>query len=206
MTEINAMIIGLTGSIGSGKSTAAKRLAQLGALVLDADAICRTLVEPGSRGLAEIINEFGRGVTDENGALDRAALAAVVFNDAHKRLALNAILHPMVLETLRLRAAQSAALEPLRSVVWEVPLLIECGWHEYCDEVWLVTAPREVRAARITARDGCTADDAYRRMDAQLSDAEKAKYATLILDNASDEAALFRLVDEAYARIWGDRA
>lgn len=200
------MIIGLTGSIGSGKSTAAKRLAALGALVLDADAICRELVEPESPGLARIKAAFGPGVTNENGGLNRPALAAIVFADAQKRYALNAILHPMVLDTLERRAAESMKAAPLRPVIWEVPLLIECGWYEHCDAVWLVTAPRKVRAERIVARDGCTREEALRRMDAQLGDDEKAKHADVILENAADEAALERLVDGAYRSLSGGGA
>ena len=150
------MIIGLTGTIGSGKSTVSARLAKLGALVLDADTISREAVKKGADGLNKIAEVFGKEVIDANGELDRKALAGIVFSDESKRLILNGIIHPQVLKALKERTHGEKALNPDRMIVWDVPLLIEVGWVEYVDSVWLVTAPEQTRINRITARDGCT--------------------------------------------------
>lgn len=200
------MIIGLTGSIGSGKSTASDRLAFLGAHVLDADAISRAVTEPGGDALPAIRALFGKGVFGGNGALDRHALAAIIFADAGKRRALNGIIHPLVLQSMQKSTAALYKKDPGAVVIWDVPLLIEVGWRRYCDEVWLVRAGRETRVARVVARDGCTPQEALARIQAQMSDAEKARFADEIVDNNGDIASLFVRVDALYARAAGKNA
>ena len=123
------MRIGLTGGIASGKTTVSRRLAELGAAVLDADAFARIAVEKGSEGLKEIVKAFGGGMLDSDGCLDRRKLGAAVFGDEAVRLRLNGILHPAVRAGM-LRAAEAAEESGFRVIVFDVPLLIECGWQE----------------------------------------------------------------------------
>lgn len=193
------MIIGLTGTIGSGKSTVSARLAKLGALVLDADTISREAVKKGADGLNKIAEVFGKEVIDANGELDRKALAGIVFSDESKRLILNGIIHPQVLKVLKERTHGEKALNPDRMIVWDVPLLIEVGWVEYVDSVWLVTAPEQTRINRITARDGCTIKQAQSRICAQMSEEEKARFSNEIIDNGGSLEQLYQRVDALYS-------
>ena len=193
------MIIGLTGTIGSGKSTVSARLTKLGALVLDADTISREAVKKGADGLNKIAEVFGKEVIDANGELDRKALAGIVFSDESKRLILNGIIHPQVLKALKERTHGEKALNPDRMIVWDVPLLIEVGWVEYVDSVWLVTAPEQTRINRIMARDGCTIKQAQSRICAQMSEEEKARFSNEIIDNGGSLEQLYQRVDALYS-------
>lgn len=193
------MIIGLTGTIGSGKSTVSARLAKLGALVLDADTISREAVKKGADGLNKIAEVFGKEVIDANGELDRKSLAGIVFSDESKRLILNGIIHPQVLKALKERTHGEKALNPDRMIVWDVPLLIEVGWVEYVDSVWLVTAPEQTRINRIMARDGCTIKQAQSRICAQMSEEEKARFSNEIIDNGGSLEQLYQRVDALYS-------
>ena len=193
------MIIGLTGTIGSGKSTVSARLTKLGALVLDADTISREAVKKGADGLNKIAEVFGKEVIDANGELDRKALAGIVFSDESKRLILNGIIHPQVLKALKERTHGEKDLNPDRMIVWDVPLLIEVGWVEYVDSVWLVTAPEQTRINRIMARDGCTIKQAQSRICAQMSEEEKARFSNEIIDNGGSLEQLYQRVDALYS-------
>lgn len=192
------MLIGLTGSIGAGKSTVAARLKALGAYVIDADEIAREVSSRGSEGLGEIVSTFGEGVLQADGMLDRKKLAAIVFAEEKKRLALNAILHPRILNAMRERAAEVLAAKKTAVVVYDMPLLIETGEYARVDSVWLVTASDETRIARVMARDACTRDEARRRIAAQMPQQEKRAYAHEIIDNSGDLNALYARVDALY--------
>ncbi|HEV8625468.1 MAG TPA: dephospho-CoA kinase [Acidimicrobiia bacterium] len=188
--------VGLSGGIGSGKSTVARALARRGAIVIDADAIAREVVEPGEPGLAAVVDRFGPEVLDSEGRLDRPRLAALVFDDAGARADLNAIVHPRVAaETARrIAAAPSDAV-----VVIDVPLLVEAARSGY-DAVVIVEAPEAVRLERLVGR-GMAPDDARRRMSAQASDADRRKVADVILDNAGSEEDLERQIDALWAQL-----
>ena len=188
--------VGLSGGIGSGKSTVARALARRGAIVIDADAIAREVVEPGEPALAAVIERFGAGVLDSAGRLDRPKLAALVFDDAAARADLNAIVHPRVAaETARrIAAAPSDAV-----VVLDVPLLVEAARSGY-DAVVIVEAPEEVRLERLVGR-GMSSDDARRRMATQASDAERRKVADVVLDNSGSPEDLVRQVDALWAQL-----
>lgn len=194
------MIIGLTGTIGSGKSTVSEHLKSLGALVLDADIISRQVVELGTTGLEQIIALFGGCVINPDGTLNRKAMAKLVFADEEKRLLLNSIIHPAVLNTLKDKTEAETEKNPNRVIVWDVPLLIEVGWNEFVDSVWLVTAPENVRIERIIRRDNCTAEQAEMRIRAQMSEDEKLKYSNNVIDNGSTLEKLYAQVDELYKR------
>jgi dephospho-CoA kinase len=188
--------VGLTGGIGSGKSTVARALARRGAVVIDADAIAREVVEPGTPGLAAVVERFGAGVLDGDGRLDRPKLAALVFADPAARTDLNAIVHPRVAaETARrIGAAPSDAV-----VVIDVPLLVEAARSGY-DLVVVVEAPEAVRLERLVGR-GMDPDDARKRMGAQATDAERRKVADVVLDNSGTEDDLERQIDALWAQL-----
>ena len=192
------MLIGLTGSIGAGKSTVAARLKALGAYVIDADEIAREVSSYGSEGLTAIVSGFGEGVLQVNGTLDRKKLAAIVFAEDEKRLALNAILHPRILNAMRERAAGVLAADKNAVVVYDMRLLIETGEYMHVDSVWLVIACDETRIARVMARDACTKEEALRRIAAQMPQEEKRAYAHEIIDNSGDLNALYARVDALY--------
>ena len=189
--------IGLTGGIGSGKSTVSALLAARGAVIIDADRIAREVVEPGTPGLARIVEAFGDGVLAVDGSLDRAALAAVVFADPDARRRLDGIVHPLV----RARATELAAAAPPDSVVVnDVPLLVETGQASSYDLVLVVEADPATRVSRLVQR-GLTAEDARARIAAQASDGQRRAVADVVLDNSGTPEQLVEQVD----RFWAER-
>jgi dephospho-CoA kinase len=192
--------IAVTGGIGSGKSAVTSRLAELGAVVVDADALAREVVEPGTPGLAAVVEEFGADVLRPDGSLDRAALAALVFSDPERRAALEAIVHPLV--GRRSQELLDAA-PPEAVVVYDVPLLAESahlGRVEGFDAVVVVEAPVETRVQRLVAR-GLAEDDARARIAAQATDAERRAIADHVLDNSGGLEALDAAVDRLWAAL-----
>ena len=189
--------IGLTGGIGSGKSTVSALLAQRGAVIIDADRIAREVVEPGTPGLAAVAAAFGDGVVGPDGGLDRPALAAVVFADPEARARLDAIVHPLV----RARAVEVAAAAPPDAVlVHDIPLLVETGQASRYDLVLVVHADLGTRVARLVAR-GMTEHDARARIAAQATDEQRAAVADVVLDNSGTREELAAQVD----RFWAER-
>ena len=189
--------IGLTGGIGSGKSTVTALLAARGAVVIDADRIAREVVEPGTPGLAAVVEAFGEQVLRDDGSLDRPALAAIVFADAEARRRLDGIVHPLV----RARAAELAAAAPGDAVVvHDVPLLVETGQAGGYDLVLVVQADPGVRVRRLVRR-GLSEADARARMAAQADDEQRRAVADVVLDNSGTEAELAAQVD----RFWAER-
>jgi dephospho-CoA kinase len=192
------VMVALTGGIGSGKSTVAERLARRGAVLVDADAIAREVVEPGTPALAALAERFGDGILAGDGTLDRGALARVAFADDESRAALEGITHPAINDefTRRLRDAPADAI-----VICDVPLLVEStqARSRGYELVIVVEAPRDVRLQRLEAR-GVPRDDAERRMAAQASDEDRRKLATYVIDNGGDLATLEPQVDA----VWRD--
>jgi dephospho-CoA kinase len=196
-TVRNVLRIGLTGGIGSGKSTVSALLAARGAVVIDADRIAREVVEPGSRGLAAVVDAFGDGVLAPDGSLDRPALAGVVFADPGARARLDGIVHPLV----RARAAELAAAAPPDAVVVnDVPLLVETGQAASYDLVLVVEADPDTRVARLVRR-GLTEEDARARIAAQATDEQRRAVADVVLDNSGTPEELAVQVD----RFWAER-
>ena len=189
--------IGLTGGIGSGKSTVSALLAERGAVIVDADRIAREVVEPGTPGLAAVVAEFGESVVGPDGGLDRPALAAVVFADPEARARLDGIVHPLV----RARAAEVVAAAPPDAVlVHDIPLLVETGQAGRYELVLVVQADLDTRVARLVAR-GMTEDDARARIAAQATDEQRAAVADVVLDNSGTREELAAQVD----RFWTER-
>jgi len=196
--------IGLTGGIGSGKSTAAARFAELGALVIDADALAREVVEPGTDGLAAVVAEFGEQVLDADGRLDRPALARLVFGDEAARGRLNAIVHPRVRAST---AGLIAAAPPGTVVVQDVPLLVETEQAGAYDLVVVVEAPEERRVQRLAADRGMSAEDVRARMASQATDEQRRAVADVVLVNDGTPEDLRAKVDALWAdRIAGNRS
>jgi len=190
-------VIGLTGGIASGKSTAARTLAELGARIVDADAVAREIVAPGQPALAEIVRTFGRDMLLPDGTLDRKRLGAVIFADADKRRALNAITHP------RIAAETQARLSELREAgervaIYEAALLVENGVHKALDGLIVVVCDEATQLARLSSRDGYAEADARARVAAQAPVADKIAAATWVVDTSGP------LTDtkKQLARIW----
>lgn len=191
------IVFGLTGGIGSGKSSVARRLRQRGVPLIDADELARAVVEPGSPALARIFATFGAELARADGTLDRARLGARVFGNESERRALNAIVHPAVRAAARERFAEigrnGAALSG-----YEVPLLYEVGLDHELSPVIVVTAPLAARLERIQLRDGLSEAEARARVEAQMPLEEKARRADYVIDNAADERALTAATDRAF--------
>jgi dephospho-CoA kinase len=189
--------IGLTGGIGSGKSTVAGLLAARGARIIDADRIAREVVEPGTPGLEAVVAAFGPGVLTPEGALDRPALAAVVFADPDARRRLDGIVHPLV----RARAAELvAAAPPDAVVVQDVPLLVETGQASSYDLVLVVEADLDTRVRRLVGR-GLPEEDARARIAAQATDEQRRAVADVVFDNSGTVEDLETHVE----RFWAER-
>ena len=184
-------VVGLTGGIGSGKSSLAAAFAARGVPVVDADVVARRCVEPGSPGLAAVVRRFGPTVLSADGSLDRAALAGVVFADAMARRDLEAITHPCIRDGIddALGALRDADDAPAVAVV-EHPLLVETGAHERVDTVVVVEAPVEVRVQRLVTRRGMVEADVRARIAAQVDDATRRAVADVVVVNDGDSARL----------------
>lgn len=186
------ILIGLTGGIGSGKSTVSARLAELGARVVDADAIVRDVQAPGTEVFAAIVERFGDDVVAEDGSLDRPALAAKVFNDTDELKALNAIVHPAV--GVGIAEALAAAAETDDVVILDVPLLVESGRDDMAAMV-VVDLDPEIAVARLIEHRGFTEEDARARMSRQASRDERLAKADKVLDNNGSVEDLIAQVD-----------
>jgi dephospho-CoA kinase len=193
-------LIALTGGIASGKSTIARRLAELGAVVVDADALAREVVEPGEPALEAVRSAFGDDVIREDGTLDRPALGRIVFSDPAKRHVLNGIVHPAVLH--RSHAAFRNAFDHDRSavVVYDVPLIDARGVAEF-DRVVVADAPVDVRVERLVSLRGMTEEDARARIAAQLSDEERRALASDVIDTGGALEHTLSQVDALWSQL-----
>lgn len=194
------MRVGLTGGVASGKSTVSAMLADLGAVVIDADVIAREVVAPGTDGLAEVAAAFGESALTAAGELDRPAVGAIVFVDEAKRRALEGIIHPRV----RARAAEMEAAAPPGSlVVHDIPLLTETGQADTFDAVIVVDVPAELQLDRLVRLRGMTAADAEARVAAQASREQRLAVATHVVDNTGTLEELRERVADVYADLAG---
>lgn len=194
-----ARLIGLTGGIGTGKSTVSAMLRGLGAAVVDADEGARAVVEPGTPGLRAVAEEFGPGVLAPDGRLDRAALAEIVFRDPERRARLNAITHPLVGAWAAERTAD-AIVRGARIVVHDVPLLFENQRQGQFERVILVYAPDEVAVRRLLEK-GMTEEQARARIAAQMPIEEKRRLADYVVDNSDGLPDTERQVRELWRQL-----
>jgi len=187
--------VGLTGGIGSGKSEVSRRLARLGAVVIDADVLAREVVQPGSDGLRAVVAELGPGVLDAGGGLDRSAVGERVFADSEARRRLERVIHPRV----RQRAAEIEATAPADAVVvHDIPLLVETGGDEDFDVVVVVDVTEVDQVRRLMHARGVTAEQAQARIDAQATRCQRLAAADIVVENTGTLADL----DAAVAQLW----
>jgi dephospho-CoA kinase len=190
--------VGLTGGVASGKSTVSAMLAELGAVVIDADLLAREVVAPGTDGLREIVDAFGPEVLTDDGHLDRPAMGALVFADESARRKLEAIVHPQV----RARGAElEAAAGADAVVVHDIPLLAETGQGAAFDAVLVVDVPVEVQVDRMTALRGMSREDADARVRAQATRQQRLAVATYVIDNTGTLEDLRDKVTEVFERL-----
>ena len=189
------MRVGLTGGVASGKSTVSTMLAELGAIVIDSDALAREVVLPGTPGLAAVVEAFGPEILTEDGTLNRPALGAIVFNDEEKRRVLEGILHPLIGER---SAALANSAGPDDLVVHDIPLLAEAGIADTFDAVIVVDVPVDVQIDRMLRDRGWTQEDAESRIAAQASREDRLAVATYVIENTGSLDDLRARVREVY--------
>jgi len=197
-----AYVIGLTGNIGTGKSTVGRMLAELGARVIDADQVAHEAMRPGGPAFQAVLDAFGPGILGADGSIDRVRLGGIVFRDAAALKRLEALVHPAVIAEVDARIAR--AEEPV--VVVEAIKLIEAGMHRRYDALWVITAPRELQIARLMRERGLTEEEATLRVDAQPPQEEKAARADVVIVNDGGLDELWQRVEEEWSRIQDGQA
>lgn len=195
--------IGLTGGIASGKSTVSAELRRLGLPIFDADAEAKLAVAKGSEGLAQVIAALGSEYLTDEGELNRAKVAERVFQDKNALKTIEAIIHKIVWARAEQFMQENRSAEKQLAVL-DVPLLIECGWHKLVDSVWLVAVSRKQQIERAMLRSGMTSDEVEARIAAQMSLAEKKKYADIVLDNSGTLEETLAAVHKELAQLTGD--
>lgn len=193
-TDNHEILIGLTGGIASGKSTVSSMLAAKGLPIVDADKVARQVVEPGTKGLRDIANQFGPQMIDQNGQLDRHHLAEVVFDDPAKRRVLNQILQPTIKDEIH-RQVESYRSDGQRIIVLDIPLLFETGYAADCDRIVVVNVKEDVQLKRLMARNGYNQTEALERIRAQMPLKAKAARADVVIDNNGNRQDLKKAVD-----------
>lgn len=194
--------LALTGGIGSGKSTVAKMLAVHGAIIIDADAISRSLMEPGRPVLAQTVEAFGTDILDDHGRLDRPKLAAKVFGDEQALARLNGIVHPAVrAESARQRQEALDADPDGAIIIQDIPLLVETGQTDKFEGVIVVHTPQDIRLERLVESRGMSTDDAQSRMNNQATDEQRKEVADWIIDNSGDLEHTQNQVEELWATL-----
>lgn len=189
-------IIGLTGGIGTGKSTVSQYLKEQNFAIVDADLISRQVVEPGMPLLADLEAAFGSNIILDDGSLDRKGLAAIVFNDKEQKKKMESIMHTAILAEMRRQMDDYAAEGTHKGIIIDAPLLFEIGLEKWCDEVWLIVADMDVRIQRVCARDNAVPKEVEARIRNQMSDEEKRKLSDSILDNSTTLEALHNQIHD----------
>ena len=200
------LLVGLTGGIATGKSTVSDMFRRLGGVIIDADVLAREVVASGEPALAAIAAEFGPGVLQADGTLDRKKLGAIVFADPARRKRLEQITHPAIRDRFVARLAELEAQGFAGIVLWDAPVMIESGGYRDMEKLVVVATDEATQAARLRARDGIEAAEAERKIRSQMPIAEKAKLADYVIDNAGDRAATEARVREVHAALLRDLA
>ncbi len=194
----NTLIIGLTGNIGTGKTTVLQMMAARGALTIDADDVAHEVIQPGQPAHAHVVAAFGAGILDANGLIDRKRLGQIVFGDADKLARLEYLIHPAIIA--RINAMTDAATEPV--VVVEAIKLLEAGMAAtMCDQVWVVTSPVEQQIERLMKERGMTRAAALARLASQSPQSFKVSQADVVIDNSGTLAELEQQVQAAWQRL-----
>ena len=193
-------IIGLTGGIATGKSTVASFFSEHKIPVIDADQLAKEAVQPGSHGLEQITELFGREILAQDGTLDRKRLAAQIFSDTEKRRQLERILHPEIKRLSEERIAQEIVAGN-RLLIYMAPLLIEAGVTDRVDDIWVVTVRPEVQLERLMLRDRITLEQAQRIVASQMPLSEKESYGSVVIDNSGTEAETRRILEDVWTKV-----
>ena len=193
-------VIGLTGGIGSGKSTVAKVLEEKGATVLSADLIGHEVYNPGRPAWQELVNEFGREIVADDGTIDRKKLGAIVFSDPKHLAALNSIVHPRMKGMMRERLA-ALAREGVAITVLEAALLFEAKWDDLADEVWVTALAPEIAARRTSERSGLPEEQVLERIKSQMSNDERTRDARVVIDTDCDLDGTTQQALDAWAKL-----
>jgi dephospho-CoA kinase len=196
--------IGLTGGIGSGKSTVSQILAELGAFVIDADKVGHEIYLPGKEAWRQVTAAFGRDIVAADQTIDRKKLGALVFASAEARKELNSIVHPLMFQDIGQRIAEKRAQGFTKPIVVEAAILIEANWLPLVDEVWVVVTGKGAVIERVAAQRGLSAQDTEARIASQLADAERLKYAHLVIRNDESLEDLRKQVKVAWERLTAD--
>lgn len=183
--KIYMLRVGLTGSIGVGKSYVAAILAELGCHVLDADVTARAVVEKGTEGLAAVVEAFGKNVLQPDGTLDRQQLGTLIFSDQNKRELLNSLLHPHIIAAQDEQMRRWQAAEPNGIAVVDAALMIESGGYKRFDKLIVVHCQPEIQLQRIMVRDALPREEALQRISSQMSQADKQKFADYLIDTSN---------------------
>jgi dephospho-CoA kinase len=202
----HSVIVGLTGGIATGKSTVTGMLRELGAYVVDADVWARTVVEPGSQGLSEIVATFGKEILLADGSLNRPALGKIVFHNEEDRLKLNAIIHPKIRQGMKDETETYFSTHPDTPIVWDVPLLFEGDTHKLVDVTVLVYVSACVQLERLIARDGLSEADARARIESQMPIEDKRQRADYIVNNAGQIEETRQQVEHIWANLCREAA
>ena len=197
--------IGLTGSIGVGKSFVASVFSDLGCHVLDADDAAREVVAAGSAGLKDVVAEFGNQILRDDGTLDRSKLGTLVFENADKRAVLNSILHPYIIAQQDGRLRELEVKDPHGIALVDAALMIESGGYKRFDKLIVVYCRPEVQIQRVMARNKLSRDDAERRISAQMSQEEKKKFADYLIDTSDGFEAARKRTEEVYGELTNER-
>jgi len=194
------LVVGLTGNIGSGKSSVARFLKEMGARVIDTDQVARDVVAPGTPGLQQIIEHFGTGVLNADGTLDRPQMAQIVFSNPDALKGLTSIVHPAIRAKVLKYITDYKNNHDAPLLAIEAPLLIESGMHRIVDQVWLVTVDAQTQIQRVINRDAATAEQVASRLAAQMPQEDKLPYARKVIDNSGTPEATLQQVRQ----IWSD--
>lgn len=194
-------VIGLTGGIASGKSTASDVLRELGAIVIDADRVGHRSYEPGTPGFQKVVNAFGHDLVGADGYIDRRVLGGKVFGAPEEMERLNAIVWPEIRRLIQEEISQIREREPETVIVLEAAVLIEAGWQDLCDEVWVINTTIKAAVERLRTRNGLTEDAAMARIQSQMSGRERAEHADVKIDNSGTEEQLRNRVERAWKQL-----
>ena len=193
-------VIGLTGGIGSGKSTVTLFLAELGAVIIDTDKLGHETFQPGSEVWQQVANEFGKQIISTDGTIDRKKLGEMVFARPEARARLEEIVHPAIYNIVKLRLKEYEK-QKTKLAVLEVPLLVEAGWESLVDEVWVTTAPQATILKRMKQNKGMAEEETLARIQSQLSSEERVKHADIIIDTNCTLDELKARVKEQWQRL-----
>ena len=192
-------VIGLTGGIGTGKTSVADMLSELGAAVVDADKVGHEAYRPGADAWRAVVDAFGKGILTGDGEIDRKKLGAIVFGDPAELAKLNSIMHPRMYRMMEERLEELRS-DGCKSAVIEAALLIEADWQPLTDEVWVVTAPEDDAVMRTATRSGLSEDAVRARIASQMSQAERVQHADAVVENDGTQEDLRRTVTETWNR------